>query len=356
MRIPVACGLALLLVLPAEGADKKKKKNGEEETTQVLPAPREPPMVVTADVERLVFQVSPLSPKGLLSQQTRNALKAIFKASRGDTIVRLRAFVASSGDLRRVKEIVSEEFGDKRLGLPVVSTVQVGALPLEGAQVVIESAAVDKKVLHPNGLAFISGQVATTQNPLGPLETAVRNASLPPDGVLRVTCFLGALNQVAPARARAKTAFPKAVVNFVQLQRGSVSDFAECEAVAALPTPVGERVKFVNPIAGRYSQIALLSPGKIALSGLQLGFRAQENDIRLAFQRLEKALEPAGTSLKHTAFSNLYPLTRSTTEIIRKVRQEFFDKAKPPASTMVLFEGLPSLDASFGIDVLAVLR
>ncbi|MBI1898272.1 MAG: hypothetical protein HYZ57_04360 [Acidobacteria bacterium] len=87
-----------------------------------------------------------------------------------------------------------------------------------------------------------------------------------------------------------------------------------------------------------------------------LGFGTQESDIRLAFQRLDKALEPAGTSLRHTAVSNVYPLTRSTSEMIRKVRQEFYDKANPRASTMVLFEGLPSLDASFGIDVLAVVR
>jgi enamine deaminase RidA (YjgF/YER057c/UK114 family) len=33
---------------------------------------------------------------------------------------------------------------------------------------------------------------------------------------------------------------------------------------------------------------------------------------------------------------------------------EFIDKSRPPASTMAEFEGLPSLDASFAVDVVAV--
>ena len=39
--------------------------------------PATPPATVTAETSRLVFQVSPLSTKGLLSQQVRDALKAL---------------------------------------------------------------------------------------------------------------------------------------------------------------------------------------------------------------------------------------------------------------------------------------
>jgi hypothetical protein len=41
-------------------------------------------------------------------------------------------------------------------------------------------------------------------------------------------------------------------------------------------------------------------------------------------------------------------------DIASKVRFEFYDRSQPPASTMLLFEGLPSLDASFGVEVIAV--
>jgi hypothetical protein len=41
--------------------------------------------------------------------------------------------------------------------------------------------------------------------------------------------------------------------------------------------------------------------------------------------------------------------------LVRQVRPEFYRKDSPPASTMLAFEGLPSLDASFGIEVMAAL-
>src|SRR5205814_4019555 len=69
--------------------------------------------------------------------------------SNGATIVKLRAFVAGSGDLRRAPAIVSETFAVKHLPLPAVSVIQVGALPMEGAQVILESIAVAKKETNP---------------------------------------------------------------------------------------------------------------------------------------------------------------------------------------------------------------
>ena len=128
-------------------AQKGKKKTDEQPVTQTLPVLKDPPGAVSAETDRIVFHVSPLSNKGLLSQQVRDALKALLHDTRGAAIVKLRAFVAGSGDMRRVSTIVSETFTEHKLALPAVSTVEVGALPLEGAQVVIESVAVDKKII-----------------------------------------------------------------------------------------------------------------------------------------------------------------------------------------------------------------
>ena len=57
-----------------------------------------------------------------------DALKALARLNHGVPIVKLRAFVAGSGDLRRVKDIVAEDLTDKKQALPAVSTIQVGAL------------------------------------------------------------------------------------------------------------------------------------------------------------------------------------------------------------------------------------
>src|SRR4051794_33765047 len=76
----------------------KKKKKGDEEITQTLEEPKDPPSAVVADASRLTFFVSPLSAKGLLSQQVRDALKNLLGQVHGSPVMKIRAFVAGSGD------------------------------------------------------------------------------------------------------------------------------------------------------------------------------------------------------------------------------------------------------------------
>ncbi|MEO8027742.1 MAG: Rid family hydrolase [Bryobacteraceae bacterium] len=355
MRRLIPVLLCLALVAPAlPQSRKKKKKKTEEEITQTLPALPDPPPAIVAETRRLSFEVSPLSAKGLLSQQTREALKSVLKQNRGAQIVKLRAFVAGTGDLRRVQTLVSEMFADKKMSLPVLTTVQVGLLPLEGAQIQIESTAVEKKPTAPEGLAFISGVAADSveQSIAGLVRVA---GGLP---VLRATCFLSSLSDFQKTFAGMQGAFPGAANAIVQRQRIPSTPVCECEAVAKLDHAPAAPVEFANPQEStkspNYSQVARVGAERIVLSGLQMGFRDTDDDVKLAFERLEKALEANHASLKDVLMVSAYPLSRAITEKIRALRFGFLDKAKPPASTLLVFEGLPSLDSSFGLDVIAV--
>jgi enamine deaminase RidA (YjgF/YER057c/UK114 family) len=349
LAICIAIGSLLLHLLPtANGAQKKKSKKEEPEITQVLELPKDPPQAVVAQTERLVFHVSPLSAKGLLSQQTRDAVKALWKVTKGSQIVKLRALVAGSGDMRRVPAVVSEMFTEKRQALPAVTVVQVGALPLDGAQVVLESVSVNKKVVNPNGIAFVSGQAATVSDPVGPLQTAM--AGLEPRAI---TCFLNTLDKVGDVRTKVATAYPKTAMNFAQIRRDTLGDFVECEAVAARQSASAQAVERRNIKENRYSDVVLVGPGRILISGTQLAFGSGVEDIRLAFGRLEKAIAPAGGRLADVVRARLYPLTSAAAETAGKVRWEFSDAKQPPATTMLVFEGLPSLDAAFGLEVVA---
>ena len=349
----VIAALFLFASLAPAQRGKKKKKGEEEEITQSLEIPKEPPAVTVAEASRLVFHATPLSGKGLLSQQTRDALKKLFGQLRGAQVVRIRAFVAGSGDLRRISAIVSEVFTDKRLPIPAVTVVQVGALPLEGAQVLLESISADKKAVNPAGVAFISGQVGVAKDAAGPLVKALGLANLQPAAVRRVSCFLNSLEHLNDARQQIATAFPKVPATFVQLRRDSTGDFIECEAVAALSTPPSPSPSFLGIMERGYSQVAVVGPERIAFTGTQLAFGREEKDVRLAFERLTRTLESAGASLKTVIMSNTYPLTNAVTDQIRKIRPELFNAPTPPASTLLLFEGLSSVDASFGTDVIA---
>ena len=128
--------------------------------------------------------------------------------------------------------------------------------------------------------------------------------------------------------------------------------------MARLRWNTGTRLRLVNP-AGRpqepgVSQIALVGPARVVLTGTQVSFGYQEQDARLAFERLRKALEQAGVSFGDVAFAHYYPLSAGIAAQVRKVRSEFFDAAHPPAGALLLFEGLPSMDAGFAVDVVAV--
>ena len=105
-----------------------------------------------------------------------------------------------------------------------------------------------------------------------------------------------------------------------------------------------------------FSQLALAGPGQVVLTGGQLAFRTQDSDVRLCFDRLKKQLEEGGASIGNVFWSSIYPLSRTVTDKVRSIRFEYYDKANPPASTVLNFEGLPSLDASFSLEVIAGIR
>lgn len=356
----LVCGLAIL----ASPAQKKKK----EEITQTLQLPKDLPAAVAGETRRLTFHVTPLSSKGLLSQQIRDALKALARDCGNDTVVKIRAFVAGSGDLRRVRDLVSDIFTDRRQPLPALSLIQAGGLPMEGAQVVLEAVAVGKKEVNPQGLVFLSAQAATSENPVDPvvpqtirslaaLRRAVKAAGSDPSDVLRVTCFFSSLDNVAASRQLVETEYPRAALNYVQTQRGPSQSLAACEAVARLKWNTGTRLHFVNPEdlpkETGVSAIALVAAPRLVFTGTQVSFGYEEKDARLAFDRLRKAMEQAGVVPQDVAYAHFYPLSRGIAGQVRKVRSEFFDTAHPPAGALLLFEGLPSMDAGFAVDIVA---
>lgn len=306
----------------------KPPKKEKELDTQTLPLPPEPPSAVIAETAKLAFNISPLSAKGLLTQQVHDALKALDRASGGATFVKLRAFVAGTGDMRRVAIIVAEEFSDKKMPLPAVTTVQVGALPMAGAQVVIESVSQeknDKKALNPNGLVFFSSQ--------RPSELAA--AAKAQDAVMvQVTCFVGDIAQVDNARVAITSAFPGAAANFFQLTRLAVEPETSCEGVGRLQKP------------GK-------SPAKLVFTGIQMAFQDRDQDLRLAYGRLGRALETMKAAYSGALVLNVYSPNPATAAKTAALAPEFLGPSARPAGSTLIVEGLPSPDATVAIELVA---
>ncbi|PWU07726.1 MAG: hypothetical protein C5B51_09275 [Terriglobia bacterium] len=355
--------LALAIAVPLWPAKKKK-----EEETQILQLPRELPAAVVGETRRLAVYVTPLSAKGLLSQQVRDALKALDKQSRGNSTLHIRAFVAGSGDLRRVRDLVSETFTERRLPLPALSLIQAGGLPLEGAQIVLEAVAGAKKDAQP-AVAFFSAEAISSPNPrdsLAPLiekSLAALQHNLAVSGanagdMLRVTCFLSSLDNAAATRARLQQDYPRAALNFVQTQRAPQSALAACEGVAGLQKSPGKRLELLGangkPPDGGGSQIALIGAPHVVLTGTQVSFGFQEQDGRLALDRLGKAMEPLGVSRADVAFTHFYPLSAQLENQVRALSRAFFNTGPAPAGSALPVEGLSSQDAGFAVEAVAV--
>lgn len=303
----------------------KPPKKEKEPETQTLPLPPEPPPAVIAETGKLAFHLSPLSSKGLLTQQVRDAIKALDRANGGATYVKLRAFVAGTGDMRRVATLVAEEFTDKKMPLPAVTTVQVGALPMDGAQVVIESISTEKKSVNPNGLAFFPAQRPNELIAAAQAQDAV---------MLQVTCFVADFNQVEGARSAMTSAFPSVAANFVQLTRLSVEPGTACEGIGRLQKP------------GK-------SPARLVFTGIQMAFGNQDQDLRLAYGRLGRALESVKASYADSLVMSVYALNRPIAGKAAALAPEFLGRSSHPAGSTQIVEGLPSLDATVAIEMVA---
>jgi enamine deaminase RidA (YjgF/YER057c/UK114 family) len=332
--------------IPVVSLDDKTKK--KDESTQAPPPSPALPAAVTVETTHLAYQVSPLSSKGLLSQQTRDALKALLKSSRGQ-IVKLRAFVAGSGDLRRISEIVGEMFMEKHQPLPALSVAQVGALPMVGAQIVIEATETDRKVVNPEGVAFLSGEASpSVGESLEKLKSVLAGAGMQPSDAVAVTCFVSSLDDQRDTHEAMAASFPSAALNYVQMQRDPVTPAANCEAIARLRSAPAAAVSF----AGK-SQVALVSSPQVVITGTQLAFGNQDSDFKLAFERLKKTLAASGTRFDRVVMAHSYVTANGLRSRVLAIESAETGPARAPASAVVPIESLPSLDAVFGIDVIA---
>jgi enamine deaminase RidA (YjgF/YER057c/UK114 family) len=368
MRTRILLALAGLLSAGSlQAAGQRNQK--EEPPTQTLEIPKEPPQAVVADTDRLVFYVSPLSSKGLLSQQVRDALKALFQQAGRSSIVRIRAFAAGTGDIRRVQAVISETFTARKLPIPVVTVVQIGALPMPGVQVVMEATALSRQPVNPQGLAFVSGQAVEqtglpsrmfplAQQALPKLRKALAAAGMGGRDVLQATCFVTSMDDVWELRRLVASEFPKASLTLFQSERAPSHAVAGCQLVARLRAPAGAPLRALSlgepPAVPGRSDVALVSAPRVVLAGSQMAFGYQDEDALLAWQRLGKTLEQEHSSIGQVVSANLYVLSRSIGDQAQRTSAGFWEPSKPPAWTMIPCVGLPSLDASFAIDAVSV--
>jgi len=324
------CGVAFTTAFTTLFAAQRKKKD---EITQTLAIPKDPPQAAIGETRRLVFNVTPMSGKGPLAQQTRDALRALLKLNGGLPVVHLRAFVAGSGDIRRVPQLVSEIFSEKKLPLPSVSLVLAGGLPVEDAQVVFEAISVAKRDSGTTGLDFQASDPILDPDPSRPTKPLLLKAldqlarKLRGESPLSVSCFVSTMTDGADLSAAIAGRFPSAASLVVQTQRGPFQGLALCEATAR-----GNRV----------------TAERLAFTGTRVAFGSEQKDAALAFQHLDRDLTEAQATPANIVLTHLYPLSTRVAEMALKTRN-----SQAPV-VVIPFEGLAAIDAGFAVDAIAI--
>ncbi|MBV8709659.1 MAG: RidA family protein [Acidobacteriaceae bacterium] len=324
---------------------QKRKRKDEEPKTQVLPLPRELPMVLKADTRGLDFHVSPLLKTGGLSAQIHRSLTDLLRDTHGETIVKLRAFVSGAGDARRVGSEVSDLFTSRKQPLPVLTILQVGGLGEDLAQVIIEAIVSTPRTLNPNGLVFLSGQTGNSlSEALDRLGKSAKTASVAPEQIVSCTCFLSRLENGLRERETLQNTFPKAAVNVVQALRDPPNNINMCEAVGQLGSASTEAPLLLLKDA----RASIVRSPQLVFTGLQLTFGSYLDDAREAFNRLRRAASVAEAA-DSTVQLNAFSLDMTSGSALRKSTS-----APPSTFTTQIVEGLPAMDASAGIEAVLV--
>jgi hypothetical protein len=320
-----------------------QKRKNEEPKSQVLPLPPQPPMALKADTNTLDFHVSSLLKTGGLAAQIRQSLNDLIRDTRGETIIKLRAFVAGAGDARRVQAEVTQLFTERKLPLPVLSVVQVGGLGEEAAKVVIEAIVSTRRIANPNGLAFFAGHEGTTlTEAITKLKASEEAAAVQPDRVLTTTCFTSRLDGFSSIRAGIQASFPHANVNLVQAMRDPLNDASVCQAIGQLAKPPDD-----SPVVLlKEHRAALVGAKQLVITGLQLSFGSFLDDAHEAFVRLQHSAMALDT-VEAPVEVNVFSIDPSGGSALRKT-------TSVPASTFTVqtIEGLPSVDATAGIEAI----
>lgn len=334
--------IALVSAVFSAGLHAQRHKN-EEPKPQVLPLPPEPPMALKAATESLDFHISPLLKTGGLAAQIRQSLNDLIRDTKGETIVRLRAFVAGAGDARQVRAEVGQLFTEHKLPLPVLTVLQVAALGDDAAQVVIEAVVSTRRTLNPSGLAFIAGQEGgTLQDALQKLKDSAATASVSPDHVLTATCFTGLLDGESGVRSMVRNMFPNTAFNVVQAIRDPANEDSMCEATGQPSQTPGD----AQVLLLKQPRVAIVTSHELVFTGLQLSFGNYLDDAHEAVVRLERSASAFG-SVEAPVQVNVFALDASAGSALRKT-------TTVPLSvfTVQTAEGMPSIDATAGMEAI----
>jgi enamine deaminase RidA (YjgF/YER057c/UK114 family) len=126
-----------------------------------------------------------------------------------------------------------------------------------------------------------------------------------------------------------------------------------------MPTPTFASPDDLPRPAG-YSQVVAIPPGALVWTSGQIGSEPDgttpagfEEQTRLAFRNVGRALQAAGADWADVVKFTFYVVDMSELPVLRAVRDEFVDTSAPPTSSLVQVAGLVRPDLLVEIEAVA---
>ena len=220
--------------IPVVAPEGKKKKKGDE-TTQALAAPPELPAAVTAETDRLTYQV-------YAAFVQRSAFAADARCVESFARVQSRTHREAARIRRRLGRSAARR-RDRGRNVPGKTSAAAGVerrckwarCRWKGAQVVIEATEVDRKVVNPAGVAFLAAQpAASVGESIDKLKSVLAGAGMQPADALADHVLRQLARRSTRHAAGHGGELPRGRARLCPDAARPVMPAADCEAVARL--------------------------------------------------------------------------------------------------------------------------
>jgi hypothetical protein len=366
-RLSAVCAVVLACFVLGTALSAQKKP--EEEKPQVLALAPDAPDFVKAETAKFSYLSLPVEENGLLSRQVEESMKNLRRLLKKRKMLRITAWVGGAGDARRVSTNIRELLAKWRMPIPAITVIRVGALPNRASRVAFDIEVEEEDPVNPHGLLFLAGVRVLApefrfdikpelEEALQTLEGRLREEGAAAGEVLHARCFVSTTEEMQPLELLLRQRFPRANVRVLQSLRAGPESYANCDLIARLGKPVAQplEARVITPKEDEPPITSLLktSAPTLVLSSAQLGFRATDADLALAFERLQNTLTSAGTSLANAAQLSILAASGEVGRRTEAQGRKYLNTRHDPAILRETVEGLPALDATVSLDTIAV--
>jgi enamine deaminase RidA (YjgF/YER057c/UK114 family) len=303
-----------------------------------------------------------------------------------DRAVRIHVYAARTDVADRVRQAMARRWNGRA---KPAATLVVGELALPGALVAMDAVGASSPeerrgrirsealgglpgtshvaVLPAGPAVFVSGQAEkgstlseATRKTLEGLRKSLASVGLGDDEVVQVKAFFHPISDASLVEKEIAGFYGNRSVPPIVLVEWTLDPPIEIElVVAGTRSEKGtDPLRFLTPpgveASPLYSRIVWVDRGSLVyVSGLY-GNGDPEGQVRGAFASLKEVLGKAGVDFRHLVKATYYVTDDPTTSLLKKVRGELYDPARPPGASKAGARGVGAGGKSILIDMIGV--